>query len=265
MAIYLIKRSFLVFTLIALAGVINVAPARADGWDFRQRVTHVPILMYHYISAAPENGDRYVKDLAVTPENFEAQVQWLHDQGYTSITPDDLIAALWRGQPLPPKPIMFTFDDGYIDAYANAFPILKTFGYTGTFFIVTDWLDENKVGYINWDMARAMVQGGMSVQSHSRSHDDFRRRSHEWYVDQIAGSLNAIEKHTGVRPKFFCYPYGGYDNVAIRELQAAGIVAAFTENDSRYEYASNTMRLPRVRVRGSMTLRQFIRTVGDSR
>jgi peptidoglycan/xylan/chitin deacetylase (PgdA/CDA1 family) len=262
---YNVKRSLLVVVLTMLIAVIGVLPARADGWDYRPRVVHVPILMYHYVSVPPENGDRYVKDLAVTPENFQAQVQWLHDQGYTSITPDGLIAALWHGQALPPKPIMFTFDDGYIDAYFNAFPILKSSGYTGTFFVVTDWLDQRKAGYINWDMARAMVKGGMYVQSHSRSHDDFRRRGHEWYVDQIDGSLNTIEAHTGVRPKFFCYPYGGYDNVAIRELQAAGIVAAFTENDSRYEFASNSMRLPRVRIRGSMTLPQFIRTVRDSR
>jgi peptidoglycan/xylan/chitin deacetylase (PgdA/CDA1 family) len=110
-----------------------------------------------------------------------------------------------------------------------------------------------------------MVQGGMSIESHSRTHRDFRNRDHAWYVEQIDGSIKAIERHTGVRPRYFCYPFGGYDDVAIRELRAAGIVAAFTENDSRYEYAANTMRLPRIRIRGEMTLAQFAIAVKDER
>jgi peptidoglycan/xylan/chitin deacetylase (PgdA/CDA1 family) len=114
-------------------------------------------------------------------------------------------------------------------------------------------------------MAREMVRGGMFVESHSRSHLDFRRRDHTWYADQIAGSLTAIETHTGVRPRYFCYPFGGYDDVAIRELRRAGIVAAFTENSSAVEFASNTMRLPRVRIRGAMTLSQFAAAVKGNR
>jgi peptidoglycan/xylan/chitin deacetylase (PgdA/CDA1 family) len=228
-------------------------------------MVRVPILMYHYISTPPADGDKFIKDLAVTRENFETQVKWLKAQGYESITPDELIAALWHGKKLPAKPVMFTFDDGYIDAYYNAFPILKEAGYTGTFFVVTDWVDIAKPGYINWDMAKAMVQGGMYVQSHSRTHEDFRSRSHDWYVNEIIEPMEDIEAHTGVKPRFFCYPYGGYDTRTIWELQRAGFVAGFTENDSRYEYASNTMRLPRVRIRGSMTLEQFIGTLTDNR
>jgi peptidoglycan/xylan/chitin deacetylase (PgdA/CDA1 family) len=255
------RYKLLALPLIVLLAVVDFTPVHADTWDYVPRRIHVPILMYHYISTPPAKGDRWIKDLAVTAENFQAQLQSLKDQGYTSITPDELIAALWHGQTLPAKPIMFTFDDGYVDAYANAFPILRQFGYTGVFFVVTDWLDQNKAGYLTWDMARAMVQGGMYVEDHSRNHEDFRHRPHDWYKDEINGSIQAIESHTGVRPRFFCYPFGGYDNVAIRELQAAGIEAAFTENDSRYEYASNTMRLPRVRIRGSWGLKQFMAAV----
>ena len=256
----------LIAVMIISAADFSHARAGSDtGWDYQPRVTHVPILMYHYISSPPGNADNILRDLAVPRENFQAEMKWLKKQGYTSITPDDLMAALWHGKKLPKKPIMFTFDDGYIDAYYNAFPILEGLGYTGTFFVVTDWLDQNKPGYLNWDMAKAMVQGGMYIQSHSRTHEDFRDRSHDWYVNEIVVPRDDIAKHTGVIPRYFCYPFGGYDNVAIRELQAAGFVAGFTENDSRYEYASNTMRLPRVRIRGSFTLEQFIAMLTEDR
>jgi peptidoglycan/xylan/chitin deacetylase (PgdA/CDA1 family) len=247
--------------------LVNVVPARADGdkWDYVERVTHVPILMYHYIDTPPANADATLRELAVTRKDFEQQMQWLKGQGYESINPDQLIAALWHGAPLPKKPVMLTFDDGYANAWYNAYPVLLKFGFTGTFFVVTDWLDESKPGYLTWDLARAMINGGMYIQNHSRSHFDLRNRTHEWYQNQIVKSIRSIEAHTGIRPRFFCYPYGGYDNVAIRELRAAGLVAAFTENDSRYEYASNTMRLPRVRIRGDYTFRQFIGAVTDNR
>jgi peptidoglycan/xylan/chitin deacetylase (PgdA/CDA1 family) len=114
-------------------------------------------------------------------------------------------------------------------------------------------------------MARAMVAGGMYIQDHTRTHEDMRNRSHEWYVNEIVGSMKDIEKQTGVQPRYFCYPFGGYDNIAILELRLAGFYAGFSENDSRYEYASNTFRLPRVRVRGEMTLDQFASWVTDAR
>jgi peptidoglycan/xylan/chitin deacetylase (PgdA/CDA1 family) len=262
----MIRKVFLwsfVLTLI----LVNAVPARAEGnqWDHVERVTHVPILMYHYIDTPPANADALLRELAVRREDFEREMQWLKDQGYQSINPDQLIAALWRGAPLPKKPVMLTFDDGYANAWYNAYPVLLKFGFSGTFFVVTDWLDENKPGYLTWDLARAMINGGMYIQSHSRSHLDLRHRTHEWYQNQIVNSIQSIEAHTGVRPRFFCYPFGGYDNIAIRELRAAGIVAAFTDNDSRYEYASNTMRLPRVRIRGDYTFKQFVGAVTDDR
>ncbi len=262
----MIRKAFL-WNLALILILVNVIPARADGdgWDRVERVTHVPILMYHYIDNPPANADALLRELAVTRQDFERQMQWLKDQGYQSISPDELIAALWHGAPLPQKPVMLTFDDGYANAWYNAYPVLLKFGFTGTFFVVTDWLDENKPGYLTWVLARAMIGGGMSIQSHSRSHLDLRHRSLEWYQNQIVKSIQSIESHTGIRPRFFCYPYGGYDNIAIRELRAAGVVAAFTENDSRHEYASNTMRLPRVRIRGDYTFKQFIGAVTYNR
>jgi peptidoglycan/xylan/chitin deacetylase (PgdA/CDA1 family) len=262
----MIRKAFLWSCALSLV-LVSVVSARADGdrWDQVERVTHVPILMYHYIDTLPANANALLRELTVTRDDFERQMQWLKDQGYESIGPDELIAALWHGAPLPKKPVMLTFDDGYANAWYNAYPVLLKFGFTGTFFVVTDWLDANKPGYLTWGLARAMISGGMSIQSHSRSHLDLRHRSHGWYQNQIVKSIQSIEAHTGIRPRFFCYPYGGYDNIAIRELRAAGVVAAFSENDSRYEYASNTMRLPRVRIRGDYTFKQFVSVVTENR
>src|SRR5215467_12208364 len=85
------------------------------------RRLRVPILMYHYISELPPHADETRRGLTVTPAIFRAHMQYLHDQGYTTISLYDLNDALTKGTPLPPKPIILTFDDGYHDAYINAF------------------------------------------------------------------------------------------------------------------------------------------------
>jgi peptidoglycan/xylan/chitin deacetylase (PgdA/CDA1 family) len=182
---------------------------------------------------------------------------WLKQKGYTTITPDDLYEALRHGKKLPRLPVLLTFDDGYEDAYINAVPILSEFGFTGTFFVVTGWIDDNKDGYLSWLQAQEMVKEGMFIQNHSREHKDMRNRDHDWLVYQILGPEESIEAHTGVRPRFFCYPSGGYDDTVLRELDAAGVVAAFTENDSAFAYSDNMLRLPRMRIRGSTSLESF--------
>lgn len=255
--------ALIVFTLaMVFVPATGRIAASADGWDYVPRVVHVPILMYHYVDTPPADANYLLKDLVVTRENFEQQLKWLKDNSYTSITPDELIAALWHGAKLPAKPIMFTFDDGYASMWYNAFPLLLKYGFTGTFFVITNFVDQNKPGYLTWDEAKFMAAHGMSIEDHSRTHEDFRNRSHSWYLDEIDGSIKAIKQHIGVTPLYFCYPFGGYDNVAIRELRAAGIIAGFTENGDDSEYASNTMRLPRLRIRGGYTLSEFISTIG---
>ncbi|MCS7261247.1 MAG: polysaccharide deacetylase family protein, partial [Anaerolineae bacterium] len=92
------------------------------------RTVDVPILMYHYISKPPPDADRYRRDLSLAPEDFEAHLAWLRSQGYQGITLHALVFHLVAGWPLPEKPIVLTFDDGYRDHYTNAFPLLQRYG-----------------------------------------------------------------------------------------------------------------------------------------
>jgi peptidoglycan/xylan/chitin deacetylase (PgdA/CDA1 family) len=227
------------------------------GWDGTLRRVRVPVLMYHYIGIPPKNADAIRLDLTVTPESFQKQMRWLRENGYHTITPDELAAALLRGARLPARPVLLTFDDGYEDAYTNAFPILEEFGFTGTFFVVSDFIDEGRDGFLTWDQAKEMVEAGMYIQNHSRSHKDMRRRDANWLTNQIGIPQNRIETNTGIRPRFFCYPSGGYDDTTVSELRYAGYAAAFTTGDGTFIYTDNMLRIPRVRIRGSTTVEQF--------
>ena len=252
--------------IVLLVSLLTPEPATADFHsDGVLRRVRVPVLMYHYVSNPPHDSDVYRLDLSVTPANFRQQLQWLKDHDYQSITPDDMAAALLHGRRLPDRPMLLTFDDGYADAYDNAFPLLREFGFKGTFFIVTSWLDENRPGYLTWAQVKDMTDAGMSIQSHSRTHHDMRNHDHDWLVYEILGPMQTIEAHTGARPMFFCYPAGDFDLNVVRELRAAGVVAAFMTNDGTYDYSDDMLRLPRVRIRGSTSIAVFTDLIGWQR
>jgi peptidoglycan/xylan/chitin deacetylase (PgdA/CDA1 family) len=217
----------------------------------------VPVLMYHYISVPPADADKYRRDLSVPPANLEAQLRFLKDNGFTAISLADLFAHLSKGAPLPKKPVVLTFDDGHRDAYTNAFPLLKKYDMTGTFFVVTDFINYKDPEYVTWDMVKAMSKAGMSIESHSRTHKDMRNRSNAFLVWEILGPIEQITAFTGKRPYFFCYPGGQYDQAVIDVLRSAGTLAAVTTRPGNTYTLSNAMTWPRQRVRHNTTLEQF--------
>ena len=115
--------------VVLSSGILAFASDDDKPAETTLRRLRVPILMYHYVSELPPGADDMRRGLTVTPERFTAHMQFLHDQGYTTISLYDLNDALTKGTPLPPKPIILTFDDGYSDAYTNVFPVLKQFGF----------------------------------------------------------------------------------------------------------------------------------------
>ncbi|MBL7063036.1 MAG: polysaccharide deacetylase family protein [Anaerolineae bacterium] len=223
----------------------------------------VPILMYHYVSELPPNPDRYRLDLTVLPENFQAQLQYLADAGYHTITLTDLYLHLTQGVPLPEKPIVLTFDDGYRDAYEVVFPLLLDYGFTGTFFVLATPTHFESPDYMTWAQMKEMSDAGMEIQSHGRDHVDLRGRSYDYLVYQTLGIQEAIQYHTGRLPRFFCYPSGRYDDNLIAVLKSAGYWGAVTTEWGQTHTREGLFEMPRLRIRGSDTLESFVDRLED--
>jgi hypothetical protein len=132
---------------------VSISAARPIS-DSIQRAADVPILMYHYISAPPSPTDALRVGLSVPPEKFDAEMKLLADNGYHTVTLLDVYTYLQTGKPLPAHPIILTFDDGYVDNYQFAFPILKKYGMLGTFFILSGPIDNGNPNYLTWDMVK---------------------------------------------------------------------------------------------------------------
>lgn len=220
-------------------------------------IARVPILMYHYLSTPPQDADIYRRDLSVTPENFEAQLAYLKEAGFTAVSLDDLSLHLAGQKLLPEKSIILTFDDGYVDNYRNAYPLLQKYGFSATFFLATWFIDSGDPNYVTWDNVREMHAGGMDFGAHSYRHFDMRGRDVDFLVYEIVGSKEAIEERTQETVRHFVYPAGHYDQQVIDVLQSAHFWTALTTSygfDHRYD---ERFTLPRIRMRGEDSLDIF--------
>lgn len=210
-----------------------------------------PILMYHYVSPIPEDANRYLKDLAIHPDSFTEHCRWLTENGYTSVTMAQLHDNLVNGAPLPENPVVMTFDDGYGDAYAIATPILQQFGMVGTFFIIPGFM--GSPGYLTWEQASAMLGAGMEIENHSMTHQRLSGRTMDYLTEEIGMAADTIESVLGKRPRFFCYPFGRYDNYTVNAVRDTGHLMAVITDDGTLMYSTNMLRLRRVRIRGWTT------------
>lgn len=230
--------------------------------DSREREFYIPILMYHYISVPPADADIYRKDLSITPDAFRAQMEWLKASGYETISLYDLVYALNIGwPPLPERPILLTFDDGYADNYQNAFPVLQELGYTATFFVLTDVTDRSEPGYMTWDMLKEMSAGGMNIEVHGREHVEMSGRDHSWLIYHLLGPAETIEANLGYKPRFIAYPSGRYDALVMTTAHELDYWGAVTTQNGALHTKNNLFELKRVRVRGDWSLDMFITIV----
>jgi peptidoglycan/xylan/chitin deacetylase (PgdA/CDA1 family) len=246
------------------SGVVFPDPIFPPRFDGVARSATVPILMYHYISTPPAANDKIRVSLSVSPDMFDAQMKLLADNGFTTITLFDLYNAVATGQPLPDKPIVLTFDDGYVDNYEQAFPILKKHGQTGTFFVLTGPADVKDPAYMSWDMIKEMSSAGMDMQLHSKDHVDLRHRRYEDLVWQIIGGRQSIEGHTGKPVVFMAYPSGKYDSTVVKFLADNNFWGAVTTESGRTHSAADALTWTRLRIAGQFRLIDFARLLGLS-
>ncbi|NEQ36312.1 MAG: polysaccharide deacetylase family protein [Okeania sp. SIO3I5] len=217
----------------------------------KQVVEAVPILMYHSISVNPKN------DLMVPPDVFAAQMKHLHETGYQTITFKDLED--WQaGKPIPKKPILLTFDDGYIDNYTTAYPILKKYNLQATFFISFNYLGDSR--HISWQNIQEMYNSGLiQFGSHTNSHPDLTVISSTQRQAEIFQSKEKIEEKIGSEVIAFSYPAGVYNDLVLRDVSEARYKFGVTTKPGNARVEQGLLSLHRVRVHGYYTVEDFVK------
>lgn len=185
----------------------------------------VPILCYHQIRDWLPSDSKQAKDYIVPVARFEEHIKMLADSGYHTILPDQLLAYLTTGAPLPEKPVMLTFDDTNLDQYTVAAPELKKYGFKGVFFVMTVSLGRPR--YMSRVQVKELSDRGHSIGSHTWDHQNVKKLKNEDWVTQVEKPGKVLEEITGQPVTYFAYPFGLWNKDAITELQSRGITAAF--------------------------------------
>lgn len=201
----------------AIAGLAAAGFSARWNW-WRAKVKNgLPILTYHKVGDYPP-GSR-LKPLWVTEKQFRAQLAYLKKNGYTTINCADLRDIDDGKRPMPEKPVMITFDDGYLNNYTLAYPILREFGMKAVIFLVHDTLEgenswhnpatEPNIPMMSWAQAKEMQDSGViEFGSHTLNHKNLTQIPLEEARRQVSESKTKLEAKLGREMVGFAYPYG---------------------------------------------------------
>ena len=191
----------LTISIIILTGIPSLAFADELASD---RAVTVPILLYHSISDENSEDNRY----AVSVTDFKNQMEHLRYWGYSPVTIKQLVDHLKKGYSLPRRPVVISFDDGYLDVYQNAFPIMEHYGFTGTVYIVANRLESD--GFLQVEQLKELLDHGWDVGSHSMTHTELTQ-NHALVRKEILQSRLDLENALSIKIFSFAYPFGSSD------------------------------------------------------
>jgi peptidoglycan/xylan/chitin deacetylase (PgdA/CDA1 family) len=220
--------------------------------------------MYHYVEPWPSDADQLRQGLTVRTEDFAAQMAYLHDHGYVTVSLYDLADAMALGKSLPDKAVVLTFDDGYRSLPDQVVPVLKPYGYTGTIFVITQLMDEGFPQYMTWPQAEALYAQGWKIEPHTKTHEQLSGRDRDFQLYQMLGSVQTVQAHIGSQPRFIAYPSGKYDDLTIELARELNLWGAVTVEFGRVHKWQDRYEMTRVRVSGTAGLTDFINALeGD--
>lgn len=180
----------------------------------------VPILMYHVIGEPA--GDVPYPDLYLSVADFREQVDWLAENSYTPVTLVQVQDSWYGDGTLPPKPVVLSFDDGYLGQYLYAMPILRKKGWAGLLNLKAEGSD------LSSKQTKKMVAAGWEIASHTITHPDLTVISPEQLETELVDSKRILERDLGVEVVNFCYPAGQYNDEVAAAVEAAGYRGATT-------------------------------------
>lgn len=232
--------------------------------------TPVPVLMYHSVSDAPVAS---TKALSIRPATFAAQLRYLRHQGFTGLTFGELCQRRRTRQPLPARPIVLTFDDGYADLIEEALPIMIEEGFSATLFVTTGWLHgaaRHAAGrppgrMLSWGQVAELSSAGVEIAAHSHSHPQLDQISEPRLRNELASSQRLLEDRLGQPVCSLAYPYG-HSNKRVRAVaREIGYLQAAVVKNAIAASACDPFGVPRLTIRRSTSLAVFARVAHQQR
>jgi peptidoglycan/xylan/chitin deacetylase (PgdA/CDA1 family) len=222
----------------------------------------VPVLMYHEIAEPAETASR----LAVSPAIFAAQLGYLRSAGFTALTAAELAARLAGDTgPLPDRPVVLTFDDGYADFHGRAMPLLDEHGFTATVFVTTGWEQDPDLRpsapgrMLNRTQLTEAALAGIEIGAHTRSHPQLDQLPEPLVREELCTSKRWLEDELGLAVPGLAYPFG-YSSRLVRQLaREAGYRYAYAVGNTTAGADADLFQQPRLTIRRATTMAEFRR------
>jgi peptidoglycan/xylan/chitin deacetylase (PgdA/CDA1 family) len=234
------RRSFLqkCFVTTITMGMAGMLPFHRLGQA--ASTTDIPVLLYHRVG----DGQGH---MTVSPERFSADLLKLKSMGFTTITLDLFRRYMADPEiPLPENPLMISFDDGYRDNFLNAYPILRDFGMTAAFYIITGMVGEED--RLTSAHIREMAANGMSIGSHTVSHRELGKLNNEEASAEMSLSRLYLEGLLQQPVSFIAYPKGSYNEFTAKLANESAYNGGFSVEYGTCTQSSNPYALRRIPV-----------------
>ena len=209
----------------------------------------VPILLYHHITADLD-GSRYNVDPAI----FEEQIKWLYDNHYSTISVSQVASLILNGGQMPLRPVVITFDDGNIDVFSNAYPILDKYGFTATFYIVDRYL--NGKDMISTAQVKELIQKGWEIGSHSKYHTDLMSPGADLETEIRLSKLD-MQERLGISIDTFAYPFGSANETVIDKTIRSGYTSAVGLGEAITHGYYDIFYLNRIEIQADYNMEKF--------
>ncbi|MCL1832233.1 MAG: polysaccharide deacetylase family protein [Oscillospiraceae bacterium] len=230
-------------TALLISAIIFTSSIQATTPTFNLKPVQLPILMYHFIV---ENRG----DLHICPTEFERDLRFLQENGYNTVGVTDLYEFVYAGVPLPPNPVMLTFDDGYYNNYHYAFPLLQEYNAKAVIFVIgahadiwsENFYEDTHSGHLTWEQIREMSDSGL-VEFGGHTYDMHKLRGRKgvarwegenlWEFQRVFGRdtqkfNDRFAEELGYTPTAFAFPFHEVCDDAANVLQILGYRALFT-------------------------------------
>ena len=236
-------------------------------------MSHIPVFMYHHVNS--NKGDM----VTVTPDVFDAQMKFLAETGYGTLSADELVEFAGGNLVIKGKAVAVTFDDGYLDNYVYAFPVLKRYGIKAAIFLAVDWVEKasmvmnkgeisipsHKEGkdlmsggrfhkvVMNWDMIREMQNSNLvEFYSHTMTHRRCAELPEEELKKELKDSKMILEERLNRPCPYLCWPKGSYNELSARIAKESGYKALFTTERDIVKHGSDMFCLGRIAVKDDL-------------
>nr|WP_260399670.1 polysaccharide deacetylase family protein [Peribacillus simplex] len=216
-------------------------------WITVDSAVQLPILMYHSISEG--NG------LRVPSEEFRAQMAWLRENGYYTLSPEEAYLVLTENRMPSEKCVWLTFDDGYTDNYTDAFPILKEKDMKATVFMIGKSIDKGH--HLTEDQMLEMSRNGISIESHTINHLELNRMTAVQQEAEMVQSKELFDRILGQDTTVLSYPVGRYNEESLRLSEEAGYKMAVTTEPGGASRDQGMHALHRVRISPGLSVDGF--------